>query len=133
VVLGALKALRAAGKDRPDQFLGGIDGEPDAVQELKKDGSPYKASISLASPIFAYAMGQYAADWLEGKSVPQAMDILPSTLTKENIANYEADIANPAAVFQDPVRRESYLRMYGNICYDTRDRYVNFPWSSEAK
>lgn len=133
VVLGALKALRAAGKDRPDQFLGGIDGEPDAVEELKKDGSPYKASISLASPVFAYAMGQFAADWLEGKSVPQAMDILPSTLTKENIANYEADIADPAAVFHDPVKRESYLRMYGNICYDTRDRYVNFPWSSEAK
>jgi ribose transport system substrate-binding protein len=23
--------------------------------------------------------------------------------------------------------------MYGNICFDTRDQYVNFPWSSEAK
>ena len=23
--------------------------------------------------------------------------------------------------------------MYGNICYDTRDQYVNFPWSSEDK
>ena len=29
VVLGALAALREAGKARPDQFLGGIDGEPD--------------------------------------------------------------------------------------------------------
>ena len=28
VVLGALSALREAGKTRPDQFLGGIDGEP---------------------------------------------------------------------------------------------------------
>ena len=25
------------------------------------------------------------------------------------------------------------LRMYGNICYDSRDRYINFPWSSERK
>jgi ribose transport system substrate-binding protein len=133
VVLGALKALRAAGKDRPNQFLGGIDGEPDAVAELKKPSSPYKASISLASPVFAYAMGQHAADWLEGKSIPQAMDILPSTLTKENIATYEADIANPGAVYHDPGKRDAYLRMYGNICYDSRDRFVNFPWSSEAK
>jgi ribose transport system substrate-binding protein len=23
--------------------------------------------------------------------------------------------------------------MYGNICFDTRDQYVNFPWSSETK
>ena len=131
VVLGALQALRAAGKDRPDQFLGGIDGEPEAVAEIKKGDSPYKASISLSSPVFGYAMGQFAADWLEGKSVPQAMDILPIALTSSNMAQYEADLANPAPVFADPIRRNAYLKMYGNICYDTRDRYVNFPWSSE--
>jgi ribose transport system substrate-binding protein len=133
VVLGALKALRAAGKDRPDQFLGGIDGEPEAVSELKKGASPYKATISLASPVFGYAMGQFAADWLMGKSVPQAMDILPIALTKDNIRQYEADLADPAPVYNDPLRRDTYLKMYGNICYDTRDQYVNFPWSSEQK
>ena len=131
VVLGALRALRAAGKDRPDQFLGGIDGEPEAVAEIKKGDSPYKASISLSSPVFGYAMGQYAADWLDGKSVPQAMDILPIALTKAGLPQYEADLVDPSAVFRDPSRRDSYLRMYGNICYDTRDQFVNFPWSSE--
>lgn len=35
VVLGALKALRAAGKARPDQYIGGIDGEPEAVSTLR--------------------------------------------------------------------------------------------------
>lgn len=130
VVLGALGALRAAGKARPDQFLGGIDGEPEAVAEIKK-GGPYKASISLASPIFGYAMGQHGADWLEGKSIPQAMDILPTALSLANISKYEADLADPASVYADPVRRAAYLRMYGNICYETRDQYVNFPWSSE--
>jgi ribose transport system substrate-binding protein len=130
VVLGALDALRAAGKARNDQFLGGIDGEPEAVAEIKK-GGPYKASISLASPVFGYAMGQQAADWLEGRSIPQAMDILPAALSLANIAAYEADIADPASVYADPRRRAAYLRMYGNICYDTRDQYLNFPWSSE--
>jgi ribose transport system substrate-binding protein len=132
VVLGALKALRAAGKDRPDQFLGGIDGEPEAVTEIKQADSPYKASIALSSPVFGYAMGQYAADWLQGKSIPQAMDILPIALTHENIASYEADLTAPGPVFRDPARRGLYLKMYGNICYDSRDQYVNFPWSSEA-
>lgn len=133
VVLGALAALEAAGKARPDQFLGGIDGEPEAVAAIKKGDGPYKASISLASPVFAYAMGQHAADWLEGKSIPQAMDILPVALTSDYLAQYEADVADPASVYKDPKRRDIYLRMYGNICYDTRDQYVNFPWSSEAK
>ena len=132
VVMGALNALRKAGKDRPDQFLGGIDGEPEAVAELKK-GGPYKTSINLASPIFGYAMGQHAADWLEGKSIPQAMDILPSALNVDNIDEYEADLADPAKVYADPAHRNRYLRMYGNICYDTRDQYVNFPWSSETE
>lgn len=133
VVLGALAALREAGKARPDQFLGGIDGEHEAVAEIKKGGSPYKASISLASSIFGYAMGQHAADWLDGKSVPQAMDILPKALTSSNIAGYERDTANPGAVYADPLRRASYLRMYGNICFDTRENYINFPWSSETR
>jgi ribose transport system substrate-binding protein len=130
VVVGALRALRAANKARNDQFLGGIDGEPEAVAEIRK-GGPYKASVALSSPVFAYAMGQHAADWLEGKSVPQAMDVLPTALSARNIAQYEADLANPGAVWADPGRRASYLRMYGNICYDTRDQYLNFPWSSE--
>ncbi len=133
VVLGALQALREAGKARPDQFLGGIDGEPEAVAEIKKGGGPYKASVSLASPVFGYALGQHAADWLEGKSIPQAMDILPIALNADNMSRYEADLADPGAVFADPARRASYLKMYGNICYDTRDRYLNFPWSSERK
>ncbi len=133
VVLGALQALREAGKDRPDQFLGGIDGEAEAVAEIKKGDGPYKASIALSSPVFGYAMGEFSADWLEGKSIPQAMDILPIALTSSNIAQYEADLVDPASVYADPARRDTYLRMYGNICYDTRDRYVNFPWSSEQK
>ena len=78
-------------------------------------------------------MGQFAADWLDGKSIPQAMDILPRAITIDNIARYEADLIDPATVFRDPVRRDSYLRMYGNICFDTRDQYLNFPWSSEQK
>lgn len=131
VVLGALQALREAGKDRPDQFLGGIDGEPEAVAEIRA-GGPYKASISLSSPVFGYAMGQHAADWLDGKQIPQAMDILPRALTAENLAAYEADLADPGSVYNDPARRDSYLKMYGNICYSTRANYVNFPWSSEA-
>ena len=133
VVLGALDALRQAGKARPNQFLGGIDGERAAVAELKRAGSPYKASISLASPIFGYALGRFASDWLNGKSVPQAMDILPKALTIANIAQYDRDVANPRAVYADPLRRNSYLKMYGNICFDSRDRYIDFPWSSERR
>ena len=130
VVLGALEALREAGQARPNQFLGGIDGEPEAVAEIKK-GGPYKATVTLASSVFGYAMGQHAADWLEGKSIPQAMDILPRTLTSATVAEYESDLSDPRTVYSTVSKRDRYLRMYGSICYETRERYVNFPWSSE--
>ena len=132
VVLGALRALREAGKHRPNQYLGGIDGEPEAVGEIRTEGSPYKATVSLASPIFGYALGQFAADWLEGKVVPQAVDILPYLLSRENLDEYEQDVADPARIWNDPQKRQQYLKMYGGICYDTRDQYLNFPWSSES-
>ena len=39
----------------------------------------------------------------------------------------------PGAVYADPSRRAAYLKMYGNICFDTRENYINFPWSSETR
>jgi ribose transport system substrate-binding protein len=132
VVLGALRALREAGKVRPDQYLGGIDGEPAAIDEIRGGDGPYRSSVSLSSPMIGYALGSFAADWLEGKSIPQAVDILPIALTAEALTQYEADLVDPGAVYADATRRDSYLKMYGNICYDTRADYVNFPWSSEA-
>ena len=101
--------------------------------EIEAGDGPYKASIALSSPVFGYALAYEAADWLEGKSVPQAIDALPIALTKDNLPSYEADQADPGAVFADPERRGRYIKMYGNICYDTRDHYLNFPWSSEGK
>lgn len=132
VVLGALRALKEAGKASSRQFLGGIDGEPDAVSEIRRHDGPYKATVSLASPVFGYALGQYAADWLEGKVVPQAMDILPSLLTADNIDRYASDLRDPATIWNDQTRRDQYLKMYGAICFDTRGKYLNFPWSSET-
>ena len=61
------------------------------------------------------------------------MDILPRALTLQNIARYEADVADPGSVYRDPVLRVSYLKMYGNICFDSRENFVNFPWTSERK
>jgi len=61
------------------------------------------------------------------------MDALPIVLDRNDIGKYEADQADPAAVYNDPARRDVYLKRYGNICYDGRDQYLNFPWSSEGK
>jgi ribose transport system substrate-binding protein len=130
VVLGALAALREASLARSDQFVGGIDGEPEAFAEMRR-GGPYKATVSLASPIFGFALAMFAADWLEGKSVPKGLDILPSLVTAQSIPQFERDSQNPAEVWDSPARRQAYLRAYGNACADERQNFVDFAWSSE--
>ena len=134
VVLGALAALREAGKARPDQFLGGIDGEPEAVAEIKKGDGPYKASVSLASPVFGYAHGPARRRLARGQEHP-AGDGHPADRADRATTSRSTRPTSPipAAVYADPARRDAYLKMYGNICYDTRDQYVNFPWSSETR
>ncbi len=131
VVIGALRALREAGVASPKQFLGGIDGEPDALAELNTPESPYKVTVSLASPVFGYALGHFAADWLEGKQVPQAMDILPRAVNASNLKSYEKEVKNPAAIFDSPQMRDRYLKFYGSICFRTRSQFLDYPWSSD--
>ena len=132
VVLGALAALRAAGKARPTSSSAASTASRKPSPKSRKAG-PYKASISLASPVFGYAMGQHAADWLEGKSIPQAMDILPS----------RADDRQHRAVRGRSCRSGDGLGRSGaadGVSQDVRQHllrhprpYVNFPWSSERK
>ena len=69
-----LKIPEAEGKARDDMYLSGIDGDEQALAAVEK-GGPYKASFAFAYPLMGYAWGQFAADWLEGKSIPQVMQL----------------------------------------------------------
>ena len=59
VVLGATGWCSGSGgsprcwERRPDQFLGGIDGEPDAVSEIKKRGVPTRRASPCHLPCSA--------------------------------------------------------------------------------
>jgi len=57
---------------------------------------------------------------------------VPVALTPETIPGYQAMAADPGSVVNDPAVRDQYLELYGNISYDTRDQYINFPWSAET-
>jgi ribose transport system substrate-binding protein len=116
VVLGADTVVpRGAGggsrgrKERPDQFFGGIDGEPEAVAEIKR-GGPYKSHHQPRLARFRIRDGTPRGRMVGRKSIPQAIDILPRALTLENMGQYEADIQDPAQVYFDPLRRVSYLK-----------------------
>ena len=77
-----------------------LNGKPLKIRGLNRHQS---------YPYVGYAMGQHAADWLEGKSIPQAMDILPSALTAANIAAYERDLADPGAIHAEREGLKAWL------------------------
>lgn len=122
-VLGALAALEAEGKARDDMYLSGIDGDEQALAAVR-EGGPYKASFAFAYPLMGYAWGQFAADWLEGKSIPQVMQLNAIELNSaETIDAFQAAMENVPETWQDA---STYLTMLGSVNYETRDKCITY-------
>jgi ribose transport system substrate-binding protein len=121
--LGALSALQAAGKAKPDMYLSGIDGDEQALAEIRKGGA-YKASFAFAYPLMGYAWGQFCADWLEGKPIPQVMQFNAIELNSgETIDKYQADMKAVAETWKDSA---TYFTMLGSIRYQDREQFINY-------
>jgi len=127
IVVGAFKALKASGKLKDDMFLSGVDGDSAAL-ELVKAGGAYKLSIAFAWTLMGYGLGQFGADWIEGKEVPQLVVArgvrLDSATAVERFTSASAD---PASVFADRSQYEHYLPLYGKVSYATRHTYWTAP------
>lgn len=128
-VLGALRALEQSGNVSEEMYLSGIDGEPQALAEIKK-GGPYKASWAFAWPVLGYTMGTYSCQWIGGKSIPRALVVpavqLNSTST---IEKYEKDMSEPSDVFNTPSRIAEYIEPLGNISYEEKENYWKEPFT----
>lgn len=130
VSLGALAALEAEGQARPDMYIGGIDGEQEALDAILQPDSAYKASVAFGTQIFTYPFGLYAADWIEGRSVPQGIEVKAVTLdSAAAIAQYRTDMANPTQTWQNSMRRDRYVGLSGNITWDSCGRYLDYLWT----
>jgi ribose transport system substrate-binding protein len=121
LVLGALAAIEAAGKAGETIYMSGIDGDTEALKKIR-EGGPYKASFAFAYPMMGYAWGQYTADWLEGKSIPQVMQFNAIELNSpETIDEFETAMANVRETWQSA---DKYFTNLGSISYATRDQYL---------
>jgi len=128
-VLGALRALEQSGKASEDMYLSGIDGEPQALEQIKK-GGPYKASWAFAWPVLGYTMGTYSCQWIAGKSIPKALVVPAVNLdSKPTIEKYEKDMSEPATVFSTPNRIATYIEPLGNISYEEKENYWKEPFT----
>jgi ribose transport system substrate-binding protein len=127
IVVGAYKALKQSGKLTDDMFLSGVDGDREAL-DLVKQGGAYKLSIAFAWTLMGYGLGQFGADWIEGKSVPRVLVAKGVKLDSASaVQSFTAAGADPASVFADRKRYEAYLPLFGNVSYATRHTYWTKP------
>jgi len=127
IVVGAFKALKDSGKLKDDMFLSGVDGDKEAL-DLVKAGGAYKLSIAFAWTLMGYGLGQFGADWIEGKQVPRVVVAKGVKLdSAAAVSRFMDASADPASVFADRRRYEDYLPLYGNVSYATRHNYWTSP------
>lgn len=127
IVVGAYKALKETRKLKDDMFLSGVDGDREAL-ELVKLGGAYKLSIAFAWTLMGYGLGQFGADWIEGKQVPRVIVAKGVHLdSAAAVGRFSTASADPAAIFADRHRYEDYLPLYGNVSHATRQTYWTSP------
>lgn len=122
-VVGAYRALKRSGRLSDDMFLSGVDGDSEALA-LVRQGGPYRLSIGFAWRLMGYGLGQFGADWIEGKEVPRMVVAKGVKLdSAAAVEAFQAANADPAAVFAKPDMLQRYLPLYGNVGYNTRKTY----------
>ena len=127
IVVGAYKALQDSGKLTDDMFLSGVDGDAEALA-LVREGGPYRLSIAFAWTLMGYGLGQFGADWIEGKDVPQMVVARGVQLdSAAAVDQFLSSNADPASVFADREAYEAYLPLYGNVSHSSRHRYWTSP------
>jgi ribose transport system substrate-binding protein len=133
IVVGAYQALKETGKLSDDLFLSGVDGDASAL-ELVKLGGAYKLSIAFAWSLMGYGLGQFGADWIEGKQVPRVIVAKGVQLdSAAAVEEFRSASADPAEVFADRDRYEEYLPLFGNVSHATRTTYWTTPVDPPAE
>ena len=124
LVLGALSALRAVGRgDDPNLALFGVNGDPQAVEEVKS-GGPYKATYAFNFAILGTLLSDMADRWLKGYNIPM-LAVVPAVPidSPAAIEKYNNSIADPGAAYADA--EGVYFNLFGNTSYATRGTYFD--------
>lgn len=131
--IGAFTVLDSKGRGRdPDIYISVLTAADDALAQIRSGTSSIKAGFLYPWPLMGYGIGQFAADWMEGKSIPR-LGVPPhgaviAVSSPQDVATYQADMRDVAATWADESRRGKYVTYWGNINYEQHASY----WRSAA-
>ena len=109
-------------------LLSGLAGTEAGLTAMASGKSFFRHSYGFNNFLIGYALGQYMADWFEGKQVPQVLQGRCIPMTKpEDIPAFHALVKDPAASFAK-LSGGDYetqgLAAWGQVSYDTHMNYT---------
>lgn len=122
---GAYSVFDSKGKGR-DPRIGffSISGADADLELIAEGDSIYRATLAEPWPIYGYAMGVFGVDWQTGRSIPRVLSPRGGNALLSSAADvrtFHADMSAPARTWD--TKRDTYLELWGNIDYRTRDTY----------
>lgn len=125
-IMGAAKAVTAC-RDRRVRYISGVDGEASVMAEIQAGGL-IKATVAFPWTLLGYAVAQFTADWLEGRSIPQAIIVREELLASPAaIEAFQRKQADPAAHWTTDCGT-----LLGSISYETRHDWLRRPLSTRS-
>ncbi len=126
-VLGVNAFLKSKGKKPATDkiYASGLNGSV-AGQDAVSKGTFVRDTWAFNDPLISFGYGQFIADWLEGKSVPQVYQVTATKLaSKAEVTAFRAATADPSGSFEDyKAGKNTAAKLWGNISYDTKDQYI---------
>ena len=98
-----------------------------AGKNAVKEGDTFIRSVwGFNDPLHGYAVGQFVADWLDGKAIPQVIQLRAVEMTTAaEVDAWDVGLADPAAAFQLALAGEEPSTTFlGSISYATKDNYL---------
>jgi len=126
--LGVDQFLQSQGLDPTTEkiLVSGLNGGVAGKAAVASGTSFLRHDMAFGDPVASYSYGAFFADWLDGKTIPQALVVQGTILTnKEEVEAFDTQLADPASVFQSVLDgTNSTTGLLGNINYDTREHYL---------
>jgi ribose transport system substrate-binding protein len=123
---GAYAVLDSKGKAKdPKIFVGSFAGSDADLAKIEAGDNVYRLTMGEPWPMYGWAVGQMTADWHAGKSIPRLLTppggggVVLST--PEQVRQFRADMKDPQGTWEN--KRDKYVRLWGNINYETRGTY----------
>jgi ribose transport system substrate-binding protein len=133
VMDGVFAAFQALGKAHdPDIYLSSAGGTNFDLERIAQ-GTIFRATSAEPWNAWAYAIGQFAADWLGGKSIPRGFSALGGSegmlTTPQAAKDFLFYMSNPRALWGNKTALAKYVSFYGNISYSTRGNWWRETWT----